>query len=91
MAMFGYIGVFWGRKKSWRRMLGLVFVGMLIRNPYALGSDVGFLLSFAAVIGIRIFNERYVSRWRGRLYTTLGASMGVAPVLLVWMEKMNIT
>ncbi|MDD3263080.1 MAG: ComEC/Rec2 family competence protein [Candidatus Absconditabacteria bacterium] len=41
-----------GRGTSLRRLLGLVHIGMLIYNPYFLVYDVGYLLSFSAVLGI---------------------------------------
>lgn len=41
-----------GRGTSLRRLLALVHIGMLVYNPYFLVYDVGYLLSFSAVLGI---------------------------------------
>lgn len=52
------IALFWWRKPSTWRLLGTAYVIMLLYNPYFLVYDVGFLLSFAAVIGILICNTK---------------------------------
>jgi predicted membrane metal-binding protein len=37
----------------------MAFIAMLMINPYYLVYDVGFLMSFGAVIGIILFNQKY--------------------------------
>ena len=57
--IFGWLGMmalFVGREINFRRSVYIVFVLMLLFNPYFLLYDLWFLLSFGAIIGIRIFN-----------------------------------
>lgn len=52
MGSLSLVALLVGRGTTLWRSLGLVYVGMLIYNPYFLVYDVGFLLSFSAVLGI---------------------------------------
>ena len=51
MALFG------GRVVSIRRLMSYAWIVMLFRNPYVLLYDMGFLLSFSALIGIILFQK----------------------------------
>jgi competence protein ComEC len=59
--LFGWLGMialFVGRETNFWRSVYIFFVLMLLINPYFLLYDLWFLLSFGAIIGIRIFNEK---------------------------------
>ncbi|MFZ2151081.1 MAG: ComEC/Rec2 family competence protein [Candidatus Absconditicoccaceae bacterium] len=53
----GMMALFVGREVNLWRSVYLAFILMLIINPYFLLYDLGFLLSFGAIIGIRIFTS----------------------------------
>ena len=52
MGSLSLVALLVGKGASLRRLLGMVYIGMLCYNPYFLIYDVGFLLSFSAVLGI---------------------------------------
>ncbi|MCX6823130.1 MAG: ComEC/Rec2 family competence protein [candidate division SR1 bacterium] len=52
------LALFRGKEIPIWRLLSMAFIIMLIINPYYLVYDVGFLMSFAAVIGIIYISER---------------------------------
>ena len=52
MGSLSLVALLLGRGTSLRRLLGLVYIWMLIYNPYFLVYDVGFILSFSAVLWI---------------------------------------
>lgn len=52
MGSLSLVALLIGRGSSLRRLLGLVYIGMLMYNPYFLVYDVGFILSFSAVLWI---------------------------------------
>ncbi len=54
----GMMALFVGREVNFWRSVYIVFVLMLLINPYFILYDLWFLLSFGAIIGIRIFNEK---------------------------------
>lgn len=51
------LALFWGREVNIWRAMAIAFVLMLLVNPYFLAYDVGFLLSFSAIIGILFFSN----------------------------------
>lgn len=57
MSVLSLLALFWGREVQIRRLLKYAFVLMLCFNPYFLVYDLGFLLSFWALIGIVILSE----------------------------------
>ena len=57
MAVLSLLAVFRGREIKIWRLLKYAFVLMLCYNPFFLIYDLGFLLSFGAVIGIVLINE----------------------------------
>lgn len=52
MWLLSMVALLIGKWKSIRRLLAIVYIMMLVYNPYFLVYDVGFLLSFSAVLGI---------------------------------------
>ena len=57
MSVLSLLALFWGREVQIWRLLKYAFVLMLCFNPYFLVYDLGFLLSFWALIGIIILSE----------------------------------
>ncbi len=53
----GILALFAGREMNFWRSVWLVFIVMLLVNPYFLLYDLWFLLSFGAVMGLKIFNQ----------------------------------
>lgn len=51
------MALFMGKENNFRRSVWIVYIVMLLYNPYFLLYDLGFLLSFWAVIGIKIFSS----------------------------------
>jgi predicted membrane metal-binding protein len=51
------LALFWGREINIRRLLSMSAIIMLIVNPYFLVYDVGFLLSYSALIGLIYFSD----------------------------------
>lgn len=58
MSLFSLLALFWGREINIWRLMSYAFVIMLCYNPYFLVYDLGFLLSFGALIGIIIISEQ---------------------------------
>jgi predicted membrane metal-binding protein len=50
MGILGLLALFYGQAVSTKRLLGLAFIVMLLYNPYYLVYDLGFILSFLAII-----------------------------------------
>ncbi len=95
-----------------RRLMSVAFIAMVMINPYYLVYDVGFLMSFAAVIGIVIISWKQKAKsekleeestkqnsyiWKGLSYIrnnylqpSLWATMGVFPIIIFFMWKINI-
>lgn len=59
MSLLSLLALFWGREVAIWRLMKYAFVLMLCYNPYFLAYDLGFLLSFGALIGIVLISERY--------------------------------
>ena len=58
MGGMSMIALFRGREVNIRRLLSISAIIMLIINPYFLAYDVGFLLSYSAIIGLIYFGTR---------------------------------
>jgi predicted membrane metal-binding protein len=52
------LALFRGKEIPIWRLLSMAFITMLIINPYYLVYDVGFLMSFTAVIGIVYISQK---------------------------------
>lgn len=59
MAVLSLVALFRGREIQIWRLLKYAFVLMLCYNPFFLSYDLGFLLSFGAVIGIVLVSEAF--------------------------------
>lgn len=59
MWWLGMIALFWWKEIGIYRSMATAFIFMLVINPYYLAYDVGFLLSFGAIIGIL-----YLQNWK---------------------------
>lgn len=59
MSVLSLLALFRGREVKIWRLMRYAFVLMLCYNPYFLAYDLGFLLSFWALIGIIGVSERY--------------------------------
>ena len=57
MCLLSLLALFRGREIQIRRLLKYAFILMLIYNPFFFVYDLGFLLSFGAIIGIVIFSQ----------------------------------
>lgn len=124
MWWLGMLALFWWKEINIWRAMSTAFIVMLIINPYFLAYDVGFLLSFSAIIGIIYFwkliencanyfkkqwadNENQTtitSKKKKNLFKTwfqkflkefvtptVGATIGVLPVMLFFMGTTNLT
>jgi len=124
MGSMGLLALFRWREINIRRALATAFVAMLIFNPYFLVYDVGFLLSFAAIIGLVGLSERQSQKQKTKslkskapniqtktsavsrivsgvrhtysyisknyVQPTLWATLGVFPILIFFMGKLNL-
>lgn len=93
----------WTGRTIWIwRLMQLTAWGMLLRNPLVLWYDLWFLLSFWAVIGIVLVSHGYQlfftsKNWFSRvvfaswLLPTLWATIGVLPVLILWMGTLSLS
>ncbi|MBL7053903.1 ComEC/Rec2 family competence protein [Patescibacteria group bacterium] len=90
-----------GRPKNFMQTLAFVCVLMLLLNPRVLKSDIGFQLSFMAVLGIGMFrdyfnhifsqvpnNNKFPLRYY--LSITLSAQIFVLPLVLYWFGSLSL-
>lgn len=99
------IALFRGKQTMVWRSLAIAYIIMLLINPLFLVYDLGFIFSFAAVIGIVYigqwtnhlrFDGNNIYRWLTRvlhdyIFPSIGASMTVVPFLLFFTGKFNCT
>jgi ComEC/Rec2-related protein len=111
MGGLSLLAILLGRGVSLRRLLAYTYIGMLLYNPYFLVYDVGFLLSFSAVIGIVFlstlwaiydqdtqskstkkprYHKRVSQLFSSYILPSLGATLGIFPVIIFFMGKINI-
>ena len=96
MTELGILMYFLDSDKNYFNVLGLSAAIMLFYNPFAL-YDLGFQLSFSAVLGLLVFNQ-YFSRifknipkiMRDSLSATFSAQMFVLPIILINFHKIII-
>ena len=107
------IALFRGREISIRRSMIYAFMAILIFNPFSLWYDIGFILSFGAIIWIVLFqkfSQNLVERrkekkkwkkkeksdffdckfWKEYLVPTIWASLWTAPILIFFMNWVNL-
>jgi competence protein ComEC len=91
-----------GRVYDLRNAVVLAGLAMVLQNPKVLAFDVGFQLSFLAVLGIvylrpalanilKAREEPGLFSWRDNLLTTTAAQLAVAPLLIASFGKMSLT
>ncbi|MBI5079253.1 ComEC/Rec2 family competence protein [Candidatus Wolfebacteria bacterium] len=90
-----------GRLYSFRNAVALAAFFMVLANPKILYFDIGFQLSFAALLGI-IYLPPAIQKffkmkdgvgflnWRGNLLTTTSAQLAVAPMLIVYFNQFSV-
>lgn len=91
-----------GRGYDMRNAIACAALLMVLANPKVLAFDIGFQLSFLALLGIvylkpaiaaafRMPREPSFLSWRENLATTLAAQLMVAPLLVAYFGYMSIT
>ena len=91
-----------GRLYSFRNAIILAGFLMIMQNPKVLVFDIGFQLSFLALLGIiylkpalrkflRIKGDYGFLSWRDNLLTTASAQLMVAPLLIINFNSFSIT
>ncbi len=89
------------RLYSFRNAAAIAAAGMVAANPYILVFDVGFQLSFAALLGIvyvapaikKLLNiqDGGVFNWKENLVLTCGAQVAALPLLLFYFGQFSFT
>ncbi len=91
-----------GRVRSMRNAIAVTAFVMVLANPNVLRFDIGFQLSFVALLGIvylmpalrRVFNlhpqaDSGFFNWRDHLLTTTSAQLAVIPLLLFYFQNFS--
>ena len=110
------IALFRWREISIRRSMMYAFLAILIFNPFSLGYDIWFILSFGAIIWIVLFQKLSQNIWEAKqknkkrkpwnkkdksdffnskfwkeyLVPTIWASLWTAPILIFFMNWVNL-
>lgn len=63
MALLTILALLPGRTLSLKRSMAYAWIMMLIYNPYYLLYDVGFIMSFSALVGIMMATTYYTDHW----------------------------
>ncbi len=101
MGIIAAIAPFVGRLYAPRNAIAAAALGMTLWNPNVLAYDVGFQLSFLALIGIvylkpalealfKIQNKGFLS-WKENLTTTASAQIMVTPLLITVFGSVSAT
>ena len=100
MWLLSLIALFFWRLTDTKRLLWIAFMLMILINPYFLIYDLGFILSFLAILWILAFNYfkiawnwllKYVSYfYNNYVLPTLWASLFTAPAILFFTKKLNL-
>lgn len=104
MALLSTAALFSGRMLSVWRSIRYVYVAMLLRNPYYLLYDLGFVFSFSALIGLVYFGKRWsyalqkkltfkgcMRRFRNTyLLPSMAASLGIGLPLLFFTGRVTL-
>lgn len=101
MAFLAILAKETNRLYSPRNALALAALVLILINPYVLVFDVGFQLSFLAVIGIvylspiikkmlRLKNKGFLG-WKESLSITIAAQLAVAPILIGQFGNFTLT
>jgi competence protein ComEC len=90
-----------GRLYSFRNVVAVAAFLMVLENPKVLSFDIGFQLSFLALLGIvylmpavkkffRLSEEPGILSWRDNLLTTFSAQTAVAPLLIIYFGNFSL-
>ncbi len=90
-----------GRLYSFRNAIALAAFFMILANPQILYFDIGFQLSFLAVLGIvylkpaicqflKFSEEQGLFLWRDIFLTTVAAQLSVAPILIIYFGNFSL-
>lgn len=90
-----------GRLYSFKNAVVLAAFFMVLTNPKILYFDIGFQLSFAALLGIiylppaiqsffKMKNETGFLGWRTNFLTTASAQLAVAPLLIAYFNQFSV-
>jgi len=103
MWILSLIALFFWKVADVRRFLAFAFVIMLVYNPYFLLYDLGFILSFLAIVWILVFNKfslkkddqkpiksKFIYFYNNYVLPTLWASLFTAPAILLFTNQVNI-
>lgn len=101
MALLWMAAIFSGRPVSVWRIMRYVYIWMLVRNPYYLLYDLGFVFSFSALAGLVYFAERrkvtqtkkfspfhYIRSTT--IIPSVAASLGIIAPLLFFTSRVNL-
>ncbi len=91
------IALFRWKEVNTRYLIWLVYILMLLYNPYFLVYDVGFIFSFSALIWIIYFGNFTISTshklykilWE-YFFPSVGATIWILPSMLFFMSKTNL-
>jgi len=88
-----------GRIYSFRNALGISAFLMVLQNPKILAFDIGFQLSFLALMGIAYLSpaiknffkmEKEITQWKEILISTASAQLAVLPILISSFGKFSL-
>lgn len=91
-----------GRLRNFRNAVALAALAMVLINPKVLAFDIGFQLSFLALLGIVYLKpfleglagtrpEESFLNWRENFWTTTAAQLAVLPILLLNFGYFSLT
>ncbi|UFX82873.1 ComEC/Rec2 family competence protein [Candidatus Absconditicoccus praedator] len=97
MGLLGLFAILFARNILVFRSMLIAFVLVLLVYPYSLLYDIGFALSFSALLGILLFQRIlpdikgfFFGVYKNYLHPTIGASIGVFPFLLFFVNQINL-
>lgn len=105
MASLSIFALFAGRPLQVQRSIQIVYIGMLLRNPYYLLYDLGFIFSFSALVGLVFFTSRRGASttkkkklssvparfWNTHVLPSISASLGISAPLLFFTGSVNLS
>ncbi len=102
MGILALLGEYTGRPNNQAYMITLAAALMVAWNPTVIRNDLGFSLSFLSLLGVtyiapalrsfwREAKDKGILAWKENLDTTVGAQLGVLPILLGMFGKISLT
>ncbi|MBI4032788.1 ComEC/Rec2 family competence protein [Candidatus Berkelbacteria bacterium] len=94
-ASLGALAELTGRRIHWPTLIAAVAAVMALQNPWIIVGDIGFQLSFAAVLGLGLFESVLAARLPGAflkefLAPTLAAQLTTLPILIVHFGQASL-